>query len=363
MIVSDIANRKIKRNLVYCDSLRIGKITYIGQSLILGDSLVAGIIGGDLLKHYVWKIDFLNQRIEIAKRIEEFDISEYSKVQFSLEKNIPVVYSSFNKRKIKFAIDTGASTFACIKNTTDTEMTQQIEWSTLLPSPNMNVFGNDTTLYESKYSSMIGSLNIGNISLEDEVVEKANTPLNLLGLDFCKRFGSFIIDYPAQTLYLGSTLYKSINYAEKVNMFVNTLGVGISSVKNLAYISHIAPKLIGEGLSVGDTILKINSQNILNGNKIFFKDSFAIGDNYIIPIKSEFRKIADQFHYDCPKATIEVKKGNKREKHKLTRYHYLNTFPDTLSSYTIQPFYPSTLKRGYRKYMNGGIYYVYPIEK
>src|SRR5690606_14921794 len=101
----------------------------------------------------------------------------------------------------------------------------------------------DSTYY------LTGNLNIGGIILENEIIELRNFPLDIIGMDFFKRFDHFILDYPNSMIHFGEQMNKSLDFLIASLMKMNTKGVTFMPSNSNAQIGRITSWAKENGLN------------------------------------------------------------------------------------------------------------------
>ena len=310
---------------LYIDNIVLGKMIYSPNNVpFYGFTIPLNIIGGDILKHFVWKIDNLHRKIYFSQDTSAFSYDDCVAVPFSFNNNAPIIKCYVNGKLYNVKLDTGSPEFLHIVDGTSIDYL-----STIPQTEPRDSFFCTTSVHDMMYANIdslinsvsqreyrtISDINIGNISFNSEIVEHNIFKSNLLGLDFFKRFEYVILDYINQVMYLGPVSeLKSFTYMRTLRTHINTIGIH-SNIKLKPYtISSITDSLKEAGLSLGDTIIAIDKEPVTN---------------------LELLKL----FYSRKSATITVKNGNGESNYTLYRSHYLSE-PDTVMTYGEIPFFP-----------------------
>jgi hypothetical protein len=171
-----------------------------------------GIIGYSLLKKYITKIDYENQKIFLYNKIENVDTEGYKTINFEFENGIPIPQFdiSITMRNgetytDKILFDSGAGLTLLI-NTPFSEIHKLSEKAgKSLISKSENLHGESIS-----EDIAIQSMNLSGYELNDLVVSIAHDKngassyenyLGILGAEVISRF-NIVLDYSSSTLYL-----------------------------------------------------------------------------------------------------------------------------------------------------------------
>lgn len=293
------ASEKLENvNIVFEDLSRLQKS--------LGENF-DGIIGNDLLKKYITKIDFENKKIILYNKIDQINVEGYTKVEFKFKKNIPIPQFPINielydgtKYSGDIFFDSGASGISLLMNEPfNTENKIENKLPKTIKSESKNLSGN-TTITISK----IKSLKISNytfnelpfsISSDKQGVSSYSNYLGILGSEIINRF-NLIIDYGSKNLYLKPN-----------NFFKNEFEFPISPIKieksdNKIVVSSVISDSDAEikGLRSGMQILSINGikgaslqtyRNLLRQEGKKVKIKFIDENNITKVIKLKLKKL------------------------------------------------------------------------
>jgi len=360
--ITDNAGRQYKAEFCNVDTLKLGNTHFVNYTLYKRQlNGVEGVLGGDIIRNYVWKIDFINQQIEIAREASVFNVQQKPLI-LTLNKNTPKVKVKHGKHAKLFILDTGYSGFAQIKSErVSFKEDDTAVWKSLGYTSNYNIFGNDTIEREFFSKAILSDLHVGQITFKNEIVDCfENRQNNLLGLDFLRRFSCVVIDYQEGKLYLGEELYKTFNYLDRTRCLVNSLGVSIGLTESLCpEIKGVIPALFGSEIQLGDTVVSINGNQIFKKDKSFFKDSIIRGDNFIRYEPSSYNTILDSFMYLQDTVEIEIKNMGVNKKVTLVRMHNLFDIPDTVHRFDVPVRLAPVFEKGVKHSLNNGQYYMF----
>ena len=303
---------------VYIDSIGLGKTLFLPFNNSYGGyTRSLNIIGGDILKYFVWKIDNIRREMYFSQDTSAFQYEDCVAVPFVLAGNKPSIKCKVNGTIYNVILDTGNSDFLHIVDATADNSLMHLPESEPRDS-----FFRTVSVYDDIYESYsnygidfdrieecrtISEIQIENLSFFDEIVEHNKYSSNLLGWDFIQRFEFIIIDYINQVLYLGPvSKHKSFFYLSSIRSSINTTGLMISLSKP-HIITTITDSLSEKGLSLGDTIIAI--------------DGKAVTDSALL-----------KTIYSKESVTITVKDENNEKNYTLYRKQYFSE-PDTVMSY------------------------------
>ena len=110
----DITGKRTRVPLVKIDSLNIEGVIFKNVYALVADlnifkcDSIIGIIGNNVLKTGIWKINFPEQKIALYNPNEKFDYTGYSKIPFSYRINLIKVQLTYGNRKYRnILFDTG----------------------------------------------------------------------------------------------------------------------------------------------------------------------------------------------------------------------------------------------------------------
>ena len=315
--IINVWGEKIPIKYIYIDTMVLGKTKYIPKNKPFGDYMRSqSIIGGDVLTHFVWKIDNLRRKIYFSQDMTAFLHSDCSAVPFVMNRNTPFIKCIVNGREYSVMIDTGYAGFLHIVD--ETEVNTQF---TLLQEESRDSFFCTVSIFDDMYSignyglsgnlkrfcKTISDIKINDLSFNDEIVDHNVYQNNLLGWDFIQRFEYVILDYINQVLYLGPiNEFKSFSYMRDLRGFVNSTGI-MSSFSSEQVIISLTDSLKEKGLSLGDTIIAIDGENVTT---------------------FEMLKVI----YSRESAVITVKNENSEKDYTLHRKRFI-TEPDTVMTF------------------------------
>lgn len=218
---------------------------------------IDGIIGGNLLKDFVWKIT--NNKITFSKKIKNFDIKKYTKHKLDLLKNVPYLKKLKIKNNIQSDIlfDLGDNTLFSVGKETQKYIRKTCK----------------TIGYGSMFTTICGDIpndTISRFRLESPLIIGGVPLYNIIGESNFDMFGGtigsliliycdIIIDYNKKRFYLyqkkpfDDDLFKTFGFKYKIN----TKYAEIIFLWNTSQVNK-------QGLSLGDKILSINNINIEN---------------------------------------------------------------------------------------------------
>jgi hypothetical protein len=277
-------------NIILIDSLTIGDIilkNVVGMVDNLKKFDVDGIIGNDVLKNYVTKIDYDNKKFIFYNQIAECKDLYTGKIVFDLVEGLPVTEISIKLKTGEFftgkvIIDSGASPYFLIssKLTNDNNLLSKFNPKLLTGSKTL------TTSYHTEFISAIDTLFFYNTFVDVPIIiptsstgalENSNYSLGILGNGIIKKY-NWIIDYSSKIAYLQKNKF----FNQEFN-YPNT-NFSIKSENQKLYFHIIQPNSDEEkaGIKSNFEIISVNKLKIDELSKI--KQLFKI-QNQKIKIK------------------------------------------------------------------------------
>lgn len=171
-----------------------------------------GIIGYSLLRKYITKVDYENQKILLYNKMDNVDTTGYKAINFEFENEIPIPQFNISitlrngeTYTDKILFDTGAALTLLINTPYNKKykLSKKDGKKTMSKSENLHGESISTDI-------AIQSMNIGGYELNEMVVSIANDKsgvssyknyLGILGAEIISRF-NLILDYSSLTLYL-----------------------------------------------------------------------------------------------------------------------------------------------------------------
>ncbi|HYH57482.1 MAG TPA: retropepsin-like aspartic protease [Anseongella sp.] len=329
---------------VMLDTLQLGKMKFAGlNKYYQRDANLEGILGGNILRRLVWKINFARQEIYVAKSIRSFRANTAGGVPFKLRKSCPHIKCTINGVEMYLMLDTGFDGFTSInKRALDTLAAfrkEVVPWHGVSNVNTHNPFAEDNyspTLDSSWYSK--GQIEAGSRILRNEIIAFSSLPSTLIGLDFLKRFDEVILDYPGKMLYLGKETLKSYGFFQQASLNMNTLGIQLSE-DSIPLISRISPLAGNKGLRLNDTIIEVDGYSFINTKPVFQKvlwTGYEKGKVKKIEQNIPLRKIiVEKFNKMRLSSLVKIKRGDSILSVELKRLYHFKAIPDTLLDYYI----------------------------
>ncbi len=147
---------------------------------------IDGIIGMDIINHFVWEFDNLNRKLSVYKLKE--DLSKYNNcISYDNEEGRIFIPIFINKIPIYFKLDTG----------NNGSLSVSLEVSDLIKFDKLGLENKSTDIFNNAKNSPI--IIINDISFDNKRINRVESDLNknsyrnLIGLGFLKRFDRFAI--------------------------------------------------------------------------------------------------------------------------------------------------------------------------
>jgi len=223
---------------------------------------IDGLIGANLMRKASWQIDNLNRVLRIAFDFEKLHLPEGSFViPFSTEvTGTPVLHLKIGNTDIKkIQMDTGSVGFI----TTDMDSYKSVLMhETVLAKrssygvSSVGLFG--TAVNDSIFQLGVQQITLGDLVLENQIVEFKQAKISLLGMAFLKNF-LVTIDWSKNLLYL-------YPQREFHNSFVESFGISIMRAGNQMEVTMITSgsEADKQGLKLGDKVVRLNDIDLHN---------------------------------------------------------------------------------------------------
>ena len=330
------------------DTLKIGNIKfYHGRSYrSFPFEYLNGLLGGDLFKNFVWKIDFAAHQMYVAKQIEAFEVNEKDGLPLNFRGNTPVLQCAINGKSLSFAVDFGYSGAIALNtryaDSLKIQPDRSISWFGKLGTT--SPFNNNRDTIPIQARSFMGNISLGDKLVKGELVNVGSFKSNLLGLDFFSRFDHVILDYINGNIYLGKQHYKSTYFREQISSDINSMGIKISS-ENPPKISAISSDLKEQNIGFNDTVIALNGEKIYgralpfympettNQKATIYNDGISIDTVLQVRKVSKLKRILSNFYNKQDTATVTIKRGDSHSDIHLVRNYHYTSMPDTLQSF------------------------------
>ncbi len=258
-----------------------------------------GIIGYSLLKKYITKIDYENQKMLLYNKIENTDTTGYKAINFEFENGIPIPQFDISitlrngeTYTDKILFDNGAGLTLLINTPYNEEYKLNKKAGKSLISKSENLHGESIS-----EDIAIQSMNLGGYELNEMVVSIAHDKngvssyenyLGILGAKVISRF-NIVLDYSSSTLYLkpNNTFSKSFEFPLS--------GIKLKKVDDNIIVDRIekTSSAYKQGIRKGDKLISVNKDS--SGDIIAFREFLKKeGDNIYLTIinsKGETKKI------------------------------------------------------------------------
>lgn len=263
----DVNGNTSEEKFVVLNEISVGGVSFnqiealstdLKKGFEIGCLKLDGVLGNNIIKDAIWKIDYQNKVITLTDNIENFDLPKTATiVKFKTQEkhgyyspNVDIAINNKKRKGVKF--DTGSNggvnlPLAYFSDKLDS--TKSVEYYGI-KSAALYGKGQNKTYVDSK----VNSLKIGDLNLQNQwVTFNQNHPL--IGNKFLQNF-KIIIDYSEHKIFL-------IKEKELANEPLTNFGfqLGVDNQKALVinlYKNSIAEK---NGLQLGDEILSVNGIN------------------------------------------------------------------------------------------------------
>lgn len=235
-----------------------------------------GIIGYSLLKKYITKIDYENQKILLYNKIENVDTIDYKAIPFEFGNGIPIPQFDISITLKNGESFTGKILFDSGAGLTLLINTPYNEKNKLSKKAGKSLISESENLHSKSIAEDIAieSMDIGGYKLSEMVVTIANDKdgvssyenyLGILGAAVISRF-DIILDYSSFTLYLKPNK----NFVNPFKFPIS--GITLNKVNDNVIITDIEKTSLAykKGIRKGDKLISIN-KNASGDIKIYRK--------------------------------------------------------------------------------------------
>lgn len=226
-----------------------------------------GIIGYSLLKKYITKIDYENQKILLYNKIENIDTKGYKTINFKFENGIPIPQFDISitlrngeTYTDKILFDSGAGLTFLINTPYNENHKLSEKAGKSLISKSENLHGESIS-----EDIAIQSMNIGGYELDEMVIGIAHDKdgvssyenyLGILGAKVISRF-NLVLDYSTSTLYIkpNKAFSKSFTFPVsgiKLKQIIGNILIDRAEETSSAY---------KKGIRKGDKLISINKDS------------------------------------------------------------------------------------------------------
>lgn len=192
---------------------------------------------------------------------------------------------------------------------------------------------------------------MGDISLDNEIIELRNKSQNLIGMDFFRRFDYFILDYPNRKIHFGKPQHKSLNFLVSSVISVNNKGVTLNPSPKHTHIGRVTERAKAAGINYLDTLVSIDGISIINQDSTFYKVNLIVQEeiNHWEFSPSTFTKLVNNFHFESDTSQIGIKKGNQIQNFTLVRQYNFLEMPDSIQDNYLYLALPTHQYKRFKK--------------
>ncbi|WP_461587699.1 aspartyl protease family protein [Winogradskyella sp.] len=269
------------QSYVNLDKIVLGNVVFkntgaviqdLGNSEVMKCLNLDGIIGSNLMRKAIWKIDYQNKQITITDELDNLNITkEYNTISFKEKtQGTPLIDLNFDNVEVSnLTFDTGSNGNISLptKALKVLQKQKEVKSTYAIGSTSYGVGGKAKT--DTLYYGIIDHLKIGNATLDDKILEFSTHDDNI-GNNYFENY-DVILDWQNQKIYM----LQLIEY--KYNTIEN-FGFGIDWRADGLYVGSIYNDSNNTNkLKIGDQILRINESRFehLSTNNIceMFKKS------------------------------------------------------------------------------------------
>lgn len=265
IVVNGSQGNQKEQGLTKIAKIEIGGIQFINTAAVIKNSEnncfdLDGIIGSNLLKNAVWKIDRKNHIITLASSIEKFDLDSYQyQIPFSTDiqgtPETTIILPSGNK--LHTLVDTGF--YGWIK--IDRKYRDSISKSSIkgtvviLGNVNTGTFGKRKSTSNAKYFSKISEFAIGNLNIKNHIVFFGDHEYEgTIGSAFLRNYNT-IIDWESRKIYL-----EDIGVRDTISY--SSYGFGKNFIDGKVVISRLVKSSsAAELMELGDQIIAYQGED------------------------------------------------------------------------------------------------------
>ncbi|REC54875.1 hypothetical protein DRF62_07895 [Chryseobacterium piscium] len=252
---------------------------------------ISGIIGRDIMENYIIEINPDNKKIIFHNPsiFNENHLIGFTKIKLQ-KTSAPYLPITIGKQKRYVQFDTGSAygistTNYKLENFIKTA--QHISYKSKGSSIGIHGVNNDEDIHYKVYNS---PLEVGNLTVKNQVFETSKNDFNNMGFDFSKQFISYL-DLKNHKLFI-----KQVNQnTESINdnaLYNIGFSVGYNVVKEKSMITRLSAKV--DNLVPGDTLISINGETPPTNNcemYSFLRQFFGSKMKIVIERNNEIKEI------------------------------------------------------------------------
>ena len=264
--VADSEGKRAILEYVVIDNIAIDNINFLNTSAVVADLNFSesascfeldGIIGTNLMRMALWKIDHSDKSISFSNDLSKLkNLDGWSTLDYKLTRSgVPKIELELNDKKIRnLTFDTGYDGYISVaKDNLQTlkANSHSIQTAYKTGASSFGLYGlheSDTTFY-----AKIDKVDLGDLSLNNQII-MFKSDVNLVGSKFLSNY-TVIIDWTVNHIYLKET---------SKDLFDSLETFGFNILLNNGKL--IIGSLFGDSeawdkLKIGDEIIEINGEN------------------------------------------------------------------------------------------------------
>lgn len=313
-------------------NIKINNFGYYNYQL--NQKKLSGILGNNILKGLVCKIDFSRSELHFSKNIENFDLTGYRVLPMPFYNGGPHLNVNIGGKSFSMLIDTGNSeNFLSFNNKErvffNNDQHKIYNWKFLKQASILYTMWSEEQEKIDSLGILIADVDISDYELSSQFIRFNNQPDRQIGLNFLRLFGKVILDYPNSKIYLAKPTNKmSITQLLDVAKYINSYGVIFSNdtINRVIAVSAVAESL---GIKLNDTLVKLNGWDMDKKNHEISGRIFTSST------------LIDIFYYamDNNITNLSLRTDDGLKIYTLERQYPVKKIPDTVFSYGFTPLF------------------------
>lgn len=283
----DAHNVKSKSDVFSINSLKISDLNFKNVDFSFMDiswmssracQKISGILGANVMKDKIWRIDFNNKTITIFNETQENSLPASIKIPFSQENftGIPKVNTKIRNQNIEFVFDTGSNMgFSVNQKVYDLIKDEHFLIFEGLLSQGIN------SISKGQRQVDLMDVTFNNNNIGSQIVDTNSEGSNLIGTRFLE---SYLIDLD----FINKRIILNPN-GKKTEY--SSFGISLAPMdNNIVIVNKLQIPQLAE-LDLGEKIMKINNTDISKiNNDTFCEVKKIIDNNQKISIETESHK-------------------------------------------------------------------------
>lgn len=270
----DIRTNDSQGNSSMLSYVKLGKVSIQGADFTNTTAAVAnlkqadaiaclnidGLIGANLMRKAYWQIDYSKNILHIISHKENLSVPDNSySIPFTAEATgTPIIHLKIGQTDIKrLKMDTGSVGFL----STDKDHYKDLKAKGEILAENTAYGTNSVGLFGASEKDtvrqvLVKTLSMGNLDLDQQIIDLRQSKLSLLGNSFFKNF-LVTIDWKSNILYLSPQ-------GKFCNSFAESFGISLMKEGEKMVVTMITEGSPAQqaGIRIGDIVLRVNDVDV-----------------------------------------------------------------------------------------------------